>query len=343
MTTSKELMKQVFAGQIPERMPFVPSIFEHTAALLKVTPSRAAKSYEHIVCGQLLAHELYGHDLVSVGFDVYNVEAEALGAEVAYFEDNTLPTVLGAIVSCESDVNELKVPNPRKAGRMGMFLEACREIDAKIGKNVPVGGCVVGPFTLAAILRGFDDFLCDIMLEDPIFDKLMDFTFEVSYNYALEFVKAGLSVAINESWIAPPLLSPELFYNKVLPYEKRLIGKLKENGAASVSLICGGDTTLIAPHLVKTGTSLLMADYACDRTLYKKLSMENNVALRASIDAAMVKSGDADEMERAARAVISDCHAEGRFVFGCGIVSFDTNSANVLKLKEIANKLDPYK
>lgn len=74
-------------------IPFIPTIYDHAAALIGRTPSELAQNEDLLVECQLAAYERYGHDLVTVGLDIYNVEAEALGGRVHFYDDNTTPTV----------------------------------------------------------------------------------------------------------------------------------------------------------------------------------------------------------------------------------------------------------
>ena len=152
----RERMAMVAQGKLPDRVPFVPTIYEHAAALIGVTPSEMARSEALIVRGQLEAYRRYGHDLVAVGIDIYNVEAEALGCSVQYFEDNSIPSV-NAHVLAEGSISpdSLQVPDPESAGRMPMLLSAAETVRREIGQEVPVSAASVGPFTLAALLRGF--------------------------------------------------------------------------------------------------------------------------------------------------------------------------------------------
>ena len=57
--------------------------------------------------------------------------------------------------------------------------------------------------------------------------------------------------------------------------------------------------------------------------------------MRASISSSVVEKGDYIEMKAAAYTVINECIDYEKFIFGCGIVSYDTLPENVLKLKEI--------
>ncbi|NLY19518.1 MAG: hypothetical protein GX045_11470 [Clostridiaceae bacterium] len=338
----REIMQYISSGKIPPRIPFAPTIYEHAAKIINVTPSQMARDPDLIVAGQLTAYRLYRHDIVSVGVDIYNVEAEALGCRVIFPLDEVLPYIDGVLLSEDTDLNELKIPDPHKDGRMPVFLEACRKIHEKIGDEVPVNGTIVGPFTLAAILRGFEDFLMDLMFEPDSARRLLKFTKQIGLTYAKAFIDCGVGVAVNESWIAPPLLSPDLFSSIVLPFETGLIKEIKQLGLKNVALISGGDTAPIAQYLVETGTSLLMADYNTDQRAISRLCRKHGINLRASIDAKIVEYGNEEEMTAAAEKVISTCAEGGRFIFGCGVASYNTPAENINLLKQIVEKLNPY-
>ena len=90
--------------------------------------------------------------------------------------------------------------------------------------------------------------------------------------------------------------------------------------------------------MVITGTSLLLADSECDRIYYKKVCKENNILMRASISSKVVEDGNEDIMKKEAYKVIDECIDYNKFIFGCGIVSYDTKPENVIKLKNIVRE-----
>jgi uroporphyrinogen decarboxylase len=341
--TGREIITLLNKGEIPPRVPFVPVIYEHAASLIRVNTSDLARNEDLIVKGQLAAYHLYKHDLVSVGVDIYNIEAEALGCKVSYFNDSSVPSISEPIISDFEDLKKLKVPNPASDGRMPLFISATRRINEAIGKEVFVSGTVVGPFTLAALLRGFESFLMDLIIDEEFALEQLKFASEVSFSYAKAFIDIGVGVSINESWIAPPLLSPDIFDSVVFEFERKLITRIKSCGLKNVALICGGNTSSISNLLVQTGTSLLMADSNSDQAAIKRLCEQHKINLRASIDSALVQGDNYDLLEEAVKNVIAKCSANGSFIFGCGIVSANTPVANVLKLKELVNKYNPYK
>ena len=336
----RELFETMAKGKIPPVIPFIPTIFEHSAKVIGKTPSEIAQDEDLIVESQLACYEMYRHDLISIGVDIYNVEYEALGAKVYFPENEELPSTNETMVSSAEDIDKLKVPDPEKDARMPMFLNAVKRVNEKVGEEVIVNGTIVGPFTLAAILRGFENFVMDLVMDPDFAYKLMEFSNKVSLAFAESFIKRGVGLSINESWIAPPLLSPAFYAENVVDYEKALIQGIKKLGQKNVALISGGNTTDIAEDMISTGTSLLLADSECDRKFYKKVCSENNVLMRASIASKLVEDGDEDKMKAAADEVIKDCRDYSGFIFGCGIVSYDTKPESVIKLKEIVRSYE---
>jgi uroporphyrinogen decarboxylase len=332
-----ERMALVAQGKNPDRVPFVPTIYEHAAALIGVTPSAMARSEELIVMGQLESYSRYGHDLVAVGIDIYNLEAEAMGCSVQYFEDNSIPSVnMHVLADGSVPAESLQVPDPESSGRMPMLLSACEKIRRDIGREVPVSAAAVGPFTLAALLRGFETLVVDMLEEPECAEKLLDFSCEVAFSFGEAMIKRGLGIALNDSWISPPLMSPRLYKRFVFDRHKKLIGRLKEAGATSVGLISGGNTQPIAEYLVQTGSSILLADYGVDLAAYKEKASAAGIVLRGSIKASLLETGTEEEIVAQAKEVLSIGAPGGRFVLGCGVVPFGTDPRRVLLLKKLA-------
>jgi uroporphyrinogen decarboxylase len=319
-------------------VPFVPTVYEHAAALIGRTPSEAARSEDLLVEGQLAAFERYCHPLVSVGLDIYNIEAEALGGIVDFPDGNDLPALRSPLVHNPVDFGRLTVPNPKTDGRMPLLLNACRRLKAAL--PAIISGTVTGPFTLAAIVRGFEAFTMDLY-DDPAFAReQLQFAAKVSFALAAAYHELGVSVAINESWIAPPLCAPDMYREFAQPVETELISRLLAIGVPRVSLVCGGNTSAIAADMLATGTSYIMADWGCDRRAIRYLCEKRGVMLRAGIAPGMVERGDKAELSDAVNRVMADCGDYPNFVFGCGIVSYTTPPAHVLLLKQLIENVN---
>ncbi len=335
--TSKELFAAMARGQRPERVPFVPTIYEHAASLAGYTVAEIAQDADKLFFAQSAAREMYSHDLMAVGADIYNIEAEALGARVDFGGD--MPALCGPLLNAPYKKGDLAPPDPARSGRMPVIAEAVAKVQQAYGGDVPVSGAVVGPFSLAALLRGFEGMIDDLLDAPESAAELMSFCVDVAAGFGSAFLKSGAGVAVNESWIAPPLLSPKMFKSFVTIHERALIGKLKAAGATGVALISGGDTGAIAGDMLDCGSSLIMADYQTDRVRFRELCAARGATLRASIESKAVETGDEEVLREQTSRVVSDCYGYEKFIFGCGIVSAKTPPENVLRLKEILLKL----
>ena len=320
-------------------MIFLPTIYEHAAALIGRTPSQTAKSAELLAEGQVKAQQLYGHKLISVGLDIYNVEAEALGGQMIYHDDDHLPAIKDVVFSERETFERRVLPDPERSGRMPLMLKTAELIAAQVAKDVVVSGSVTGPFTLAAILRGFENFTMDFIDDIGFALAQLDFAAQISKEYASAFMRRGYAAALNDSWISPPLLSPRLYKEHVFPVHRRIIGELSQRWERPVSLICGGNVNPIAQEMAQTGTALLMADWNSDRKLLARLCADNDITLRASVEPSLLEKGDRELMRSCAEQIAQDCVGVCRTVVGCGIVTYDTPPDNVMVFRDIVESV----
>jgi len=110
----------------------------------------------------------------------------------------------------------------------------------------------------------------------------------------------------------------------------------------NVALISGGDTFGIAADLIATGSSILVADSNTDQREYKALCDKSGINLRANIESKIVEEGDRLQMEGAVKTLIDNCALGGRFIFGCGVVSYNTPPENIIALRNMVEKHNPY-
>ena len=138
---------------------FMPTIFEHSARIINKTPSETARSRELLEEAQVQSYLLYRQDAVTVGVDVYNIEAEALGCKVKFHEDNSVPGILTHPLCNAYNLDEISFSVGK--GRIGIILGAAEGVKKKIGEHVSVGVGISGPFSICAELVGFEKLIGD--------------------------------------------------------------------------------------------------------------------------------------------------------------------------------------
>lgn len=312
---------------------FAPTILEHAAKLINKTPSEVAQD-EMLMCeAHVKAFEIYEHDIVNVGIDVYNIEAEALGCKVKYHEDNSIPGISTHIFSEFIDIETIEFSVNK--GRIKTLLNAASMVREKIDKlsNVNIGIC--GPFSIAVELRGYENVINDYINEKKEFVDILDACLMFQKRYCDEIAKRELGITVFESWATPPLVTPDMYRKYIMPYERELISYMKKIGIFSAPLIIGGNTELIIDDMISTGTTLLLADYCVDLGMYVEKASMYDLTLRGNIDPKIVEKGPIDVIIEKLHKLLIEKGEYMRFIVGTGVLSYNTPTENILAIKNI--------
>jgi len=180
---------------------------------------------ELFVRGSLDVQQEMGFHVPDMVWDVYSVEAEALGGEMAWF-DELYPALNNTkvIIANEKDLARAKAPDPLKTGRMPWVLEVlqiCRELT---GYTHYIHYC--SPINLAAQVMQFENLIL-AMNENPKFvHKLMDFLVEeVLAPYINTYFEKvpGSSIANGKDAVGSlPFITEEILEEFSLPYLAKL-------------------------------------------------------------------------------------------------------------------------
>lgn len=334
--TKRERVERTCAFEPVDKVPFVPAVYEHKARLIGHTPSEVCRSLD--LLSEALEAELatYDPDVLTVGVDVYNVEAEAAGCEVRYFERSPdVPAVAAPFLRAAGDLGKLRRPDPGSDGRMPLFIEAAARLQRARGRDIVVRGALTGPFSLACALAGTEEVLV-ATVEDPGFvHRLLEFSARVAVDFGTAFLGAGVEPVLFDSKASPAAASPRVFREFVLPaYRDIVFPGLRGAGARMLPLIIGGDTTSILEDLLETGAGQLLCDAGADLALFVKRCREERRALRVSVDARLVHNGRPEEIREEGGRILSALAGQKGILFGCGVVAYDCDPRNVLALHE---------
>jgi uroporphyrinogen decarboxylase len=336
-------MNAVLHGQQVDRFPFVPSIYEHGARVIGKSPYETSRSAELTAMAALKSWETYQHDLVTVGVDIYNVEVEAFGCELSKGSERAIPGVISHPLENSSplDINGLATPEASPDNRMQMLVDATRRVVEEIGDEVWVLSTMAGPFSQAVELRGFEGLIVDMMESPELVHGLMQKTTELSIQQARRISETGAGVSIFESWGTIPLITPEIFGEYVVPYNKRVIDMIKSDyDVPPPAVIMGGDTAKLMDHFIEVGTSLVVADYMTDFEFMKEKTRGHKMIIRGCADPKMIEREQWDGVGKAVQALAGKKKGMTNFVWGCGAVSFDTTIEALLRFKQMCLEAD---
>ena len=193
---------------------FMPAIYEHKAWFIDSTPSKVSRDVDLLTQALLKEHELIGADALTVGVDVYNLEAEAAGCKVTFYEgdDESIPGISPGnhIVKLSDTFENSPIPHPLKSGRMPVNIEAARRVRKELGDDLWIRGAVSGPFSLAVSLMGAEDLFINTLDNPQFVHDLLGYASQIIKEFGMAYIDAGVDVVIFDSQASADLLPPEM-------------------------------------------------------------------------------------------------------------------------------------
>jgi len=334
--TKRERLERALSLRPADKVPFVPAVYEHKARLIGRSPSEVCRSAGLLREALEKEVELYDPDALTVGLDVYNVEAEAAGCEVRYFgREPDVPAVTAPLISGPADLRKLGRIDPTRDGRLPLFLGTAARLREDRGRDMVVRGAVTGPFSLASAVAGSEALLV-ATIEDPAFvRRLVAWAARTAADIGTAFLERGVEPVLFDSKASPAAASPRIFREFVLPaYRDLVFPALGEAGARRTPLIIGGDTTAILEDLLRSGAGQLLCDAGADLGLFLARCRAERRAVRASVDARLVHAGPPEAVRAEARRILEAAAGQPGFLFGCGVVAYDCEPRHVIALRD---------
>jgi uroporphyrinogen decarboxylase len=334
--TPRQLIENLLAGKPADRVPFCPAVYEHKAALIGTTPSRMSRDtalFEQAIVREI---EVYQPDMVVIGCDVYNVEAEAVGCKVRFYDSNDVPSICERIIAPGEDISRLKLPNPQTDGRMPVNLEAGKRIQKRFGHERIIRGALSAPFSLACELAEPEQLLMALLDRPKWVAELLSFCAGVIRSYGKAFIELGLGVILFDSHASPPLVSPDLYKKIILPPTAEVIQHFRfDLGIPLVPYIMGGDTKILLDSMLETGTNNVLCDYKSDLGYFVNYLKNKPVLLRANLDPYFLLTAPPDAIKARAHEVLSVGRRHPRFMLGTGILPYDMPPEKVMAVRQV--------
>ncbi len=210
---------------IPDRVPVFAQMHEFIMHDLGMQSTEFYTNPENLVLGGLKIIKKYGLDVPYIDYDVYNIEAEALGQKVIY-RDDVIPDVDRSepLIKFRDDLKKIKTPNFNSDGRFSFVCEVNALYRECTGVAPPLNFC--SPFSLAANIRGSEKIIFDIY-DDPdfareLFDRLTEDVLAPWILYQKDkFPDAGAIVGSDAS-ASIPLINIKMINEWVIPYILKL-------------------------------------------------------------------------------------------------------------------------
>jgi uroporphyrinogen-III decarboxylase len=314
-------------------------INDHSAFLSGVSPERFFTDADTFTQAQLLVTEYYKLDTLSNFWDVYNVEAEALGQKVVFYPvglpdvDRTQP-----LMSQPSDLDRLHPPNPYKSGRMPWIQMLNKNFLEMTGKLERV--YFTAPFSLAVNIRGYQNLMEDMFLRPAFAHRLFKFLCDDVLVPHIEAMREAVDMPDllmdgRDAWASPPLITLDMMDEYVVTYTERLRDKVGDNLLTRGNW---GDAKSRDPErffLQKTkcspgSLSVLDPDlYEVGPERVKAYANEHNLFVTAGVDAALLQKGPVEAIVERIKFYIDKIARDGRCMIHLNHIPAETPSEHV--------------
>ena len=312
---SLERIKAAVEFRKPDRVPVIAQVFGHAAAFSGVYLLDYLQNGETLARSQLKSLKHYDYDAVFALMDV-SVETEAAGSFLTYRHER-YPTVKSYAFSKKHDLDAMKVPDPKKAGRMPELLKACRILRKEVGNDVLVVGCVIGPMTLALQLMGAEKALFLAVDEPDVFAGILDYATEVIIRYGLEQIEAGAHLPIVFNPSASPEIIPHSFFREFeLPRLEKIFSAFKKQGAAAGWLHIAGAVQPIMPYYPKAGVTIANIDYCINPA--EAMAVLPKTCLNGNIKPLSFVEDTPDSIFEASKKLLECFDQRGGFILSSG-------------------------
>jgi uroporphyrinogen decarboxylase len=185
---------------------------------------------------------------------------EGMGIDLE-FAKNEGPVIHNP-VRTEKDVDALRIINAEED--TPFVLEAIRIVKEELNGAIPLIGFSGAPFTLASyIIEGGGSrnyvFAKNMMYSEPnVWNKLMDKISDVITNYLKAQIHAGAqAVQLFDSWVG--CLSTEDYRQYVLPFSKKVIDDLRDEGAPVIHF--GTSSSTLLTSMREAGGDVIGVDW----------------------------------------------------------------------------------
>ncbi len=175
--------------QIPDRVPVFACSEEFDVRMAGATYSDYNSDAGIMAKCQIEAVKRFDYDWAWLQVDDC-IEFEVLGVGTKG-GGNILPATCDYLPASYDTLNRLKMPNPRKDGRMPVLLDAIKRVKDEFGNTVCVTGRTAAPFSSATLLYGMTETLMLLFDKPALVKDTVKYFVELQTLWGLAQIEAG--------------------------------------------------------------------------------------------------------------------------------------------------------
>ncbi len=311
--TSLERVVAVLRHEQPDCVPVFPVLLQQGAAELGLSLEEYFSRGENIAEGQLRLLRRFGHDCV-FGFPHVVEDITAFGADLMYFDDGP-PGAGCMVIQSYEDVDRLTVPDPESSPTLTETLVAIERLAREVKGSVPIIGACIAPFSLPSMLMGTEMWM-DLMLfaEPHVRQHVMGRILEIATAFCVRWANMQLAagadaVVLADGMASAAVINRQQFIEMALPVIQNAIAQIE----GPVIHEGVGDLYPMIDLLPDTGAVGVILSFR-DDVKACRAQVGHALTLIGNLNNIEMRRWSADEMTRAAQAVLADGAPEGGFI-----------------------------
>jgi uroporphyrinogen decarboxylase len=339
---SKDIFRDALALKPTERLPV--AIESGGAWALNTSGLTLEKALD--IGPEQAAEVLYkayteaGSDLVWTMSGYNNLVIGALGGNIQFRSKGT-PEVMEPLLKTPGDADAIDTGKILDDPTVQTMLEVTGLLAKRTAGEYYLALTRWGPFTLAGLLYGAENFMRAMRRDPDGVHHILDFTEKVFLKYVQGYIDRGVEIVqLAEPTASGDMISLGHFTEFALPSFKRVIAALREKKVHIALHICGNINDRL-DLIAGTGTTYVSLDYKVDLKRARE-AFDTRVAFMGNMDpVTIMQQGTVDEV----RAACTDCIARAGpgpgFILapGCDLPP-TTPVANVKAMTNLARGLD---
>lgn len=337
--TSLERVICTLGHKEPDRVPFFLLLTMHGAKELGLTLKEYFSQSKNVVEGQLRLRGKYHHDCYYPLFYA-GIEVEAWGGEVIFSDDGP-PNSGEPIIKKSSQIDTLLPPSISGNLPLLKILDTIKKLKNKVGKEAPIIGVALSPFSLPVMQMGFDKYF-DLMIEESVrFERLMTLNESFCINWANAQLEAGATaICYFDPVSSSTVVTPEMYSDTGFKIAQRVIGKIK---GPTATHFASGKCLKIIDKVAETGTAIIGISVEEDAAEIKKKS-QNRLTILGNLNGIEMCQWTPKQAELKVKELIQQVGSGGGFILSDnhGEIPFQVTEEVLLAISESVHQWGKY-
>lgn len=335
--THLERVQAVLQGRTPDRVPVIPQSFLFSAKHSGYDIGQINRNPRLMAEAHRACQEAFGYDGCIIDVDDATL-AEACGAKVLFREDSVAAVdEHHPALEDLSEIDDLQLPDPEKSGRLCDWIETTQRLMEMVGDHVFVmGRADQGPFDLLALLRGPQEFMMDLITEEPeVIHHALEWATEAHIRFAKVMRDISHCTSMGDSYAGPNLVSPKIYREYALPHEKQVVQAVQAPDKPYSIHICG-DTSLILEDMGTTGAKILELDWKVNMAEARRLVPMDTILMGNINPSDPLFLGTPEQVKAQAKHIIESTGGKGLILSSGCAMGANTKPENVKAMVEAA-------